>query len=185
MLTFSVKLLMFICLSPCRYDYREMLYNSTFCLVPRGRRLGSFRFLEALQVSDTYTDASQTEQTFKSECVEIGAGLILQNITLRVTCNIMSSRIQWSHLSVVQSGKVKHRVTPTNSLIHCQSFCWCAASDSVSSLLCLLANFFLSFCFLSNWTALLYFLHLSLCWPTFPIDYSYTGVFCTKSYWFH
>ena len=44
---------MYVCMNVhmyvCRYDFQELMVNSTFCLVPRGRRLGSYRLLEVMQ----------------------------------------------------------------------------------------------------------------------------------------
>lgn len=72
-----------------RYDYETLLQNSTFCLVPRGRRLGSFRFLEALQagcipvlLSNSWVLPFQSKIDWKQAAVWADERLLLQVVDI-------------------------------------------------------------------------------------------------------
>uniref|UniRef100_A0A4W3I5K7 N-acetylglucosaminyl-proteoglycan 4-beta-glucuronosyltransferase n=1 Tax=Callorhinchus milii TaxID=7868 RepID=A0A4W3I5K7_CALMI len=75
-----------------KYDYREMLHNATFCLVPRGRRLGSFRFLEALQTACIPVMLSNGWELPFSEVVDWNQAIVVgdERLLLQIPSTIRS-----------------------------------------------------------------------------------------------
>ncbi|NWW44839.1 EXT1C protein, partial [Pedionomus torquatus] len=88
-----------------KFDYQELLHNSTFCIVPRGRRLGSFRFLEALQAACIPVLLSDGWELPFAEAIDWGKAavvgnerLLLQIIKDRLLPHRSRSRFLWNTL---------------------------------------------------------------------------------------
>eukprot|EP00794_Sanderia_malayensis_P011757 gene11757-12976_t len=111
-----------------RYDYHQLLHNSTFCLVPRGRRLGSFRFLEALQagcipvvMSDGWELPFADVIDWSRAVLKISERMLLQMpVMLRSISQdrILSMRQQGYFLYAAYFSSVEQMVHTTLEIVH-------------------------------------------------------------------
>ncbi|XP_072548522.1 exostosin-1a [Salminus brasiliensis] len=111
-----------------RYDYKEMLHNSTFCLVPRGRRLGSFRFLEALQAACIPVMLSNGWELPFSEVIDWNTAAVIgdERLLLQIPSTvrsihqdkILSLRQQTQFLWEAYFSSVEKIVLTTLEIIH-------------------------------------------------------------------
>ncbi|XP_066500894.1 exostosin-1a [Hoplias malabaricus] len=111
-----------------KYDYKEMLHNSTFCLVPRGRRLGSFRFLEALQAACIPVMLSNGWELPFSEVIDWNTAAVIgdERLLLQIPSTvrsihqdkILSLRQQTQFLWEAYFSSVEKIVLTTLEIIH-------------------------------------------------------------------
>ncbi|TSK20134.1 Exostosin-1a [Bagarius yarrelli] len=110
------------------YDYKEMLHNSTFCLVPRGRRLGSFRFLEALQAACVPVVLSNGWELPFSEVIDWNTAAVIgdERLLLQIPSTIrsihqdkiLSLRQQTQFLWEAYFSSIEKIVVTTLEIIH-------------------------------------------------------------------
>uniref|UniRef100_A0A3P8VS81 Exostosin glycosyltransferase 1 n=1 Tax=Cynoglossus semilaevis TaxID=244447 RepID=A0A3P8VS81_CYNSE len=95
----------------------EMLHNSTFCLVPRGRRLGSFRFLEALQAACVPVMLSNGWELPFSEIIDWNTAAVIGDERLLLQDKILSLRQQTQFLWEAYFSSVEKIVLTTLEII--------------------------------------------------------------------
>lgn len=113
-----------------KYDYQDLLVNSTFCLVPRGRRLGSFRFLEALQagcipvsISNGYVLPFEEVIDWKQVALSVDERQLLQvpsmvrSMMSLSACRVLAMRLQTQFLWNTYFSSVQKVVMTTLKVI--------------------------------------------------------------------